>query len=46
MPGTGELAWVNDAIREALQRVTLAEMTGGDPGSLPLPERQRPVVRA
>ena len=31
VPGTGELAAVNDAIREALQRVTLAEMTQGDP---------------
>ena len=37
MPGTGELAAVNDAIREALQRVTLAEMTQGDPEAFLLP---------
>ena len=38
---------VNDAIREALQRVTLAEMTQGIPEAFLLPEeRQRPAVRA
>jgi FeS assembly SUF system regulator len=37
---------VNDAIREALQRVTLAEMTQGIPEAFLLPdERQRPVAR-